>query len=93
MIKVNLIGTACIKRMIRVVLDAGLTGLPGPPGPPGPQGPPGGSGGIVSYAVNENQPQIRAEPQEYIKSKKSVLLTVFYLKSLSLVACLSDEIN
>lgn len=77
--------------MICVVLDAGFTGLPGPPGPPGPQGPPGG---IVSYAVNENQPQIRAERQEYIKSKKRLLLNTFHLKSLfssSLVACFSDE--
>lgn len=53
-------------------LDAAFRGLPGPPGPPGPQGPPGSAGGIVSYAVNENQQQIRAEPQEFIKSKKSV---------------------
>ncbi|TRY65930.1 hypothetical protein DNTS_012338 [Danionella cerebrum] len=48
--------------------DAGIAGFPGPPGPPGPQGPPGNPGGIVSYAANGNQPYIRAELQEYIKS-------------------------
>ncbi|XP_026059289.1 collagen alpha-1(XIII) chain-like [Carassius auratus] len=45
--------------------DSGFRGLPGP------QGAQGRAGGLVSYALNENQQQFRAEPQEYIKSHPS----------------------
>ncbi|TRY65931.1 hypothetical protein DNTS_012338 [Danionella cerebrum] len=55
-------------QVLSLMNDAGIAGFPGPPGPPGPQGPPGNPGGIVSYAANGNQPYIRAELQEYIKS-------------------------
>lgn len=49
--------------------DAEFRGPPGPPGPPGPQGPPGITGGLVSYAENAHTEPIRAQLQEYLKSK------------------------